>query len=107
MGFIMSLLDRLANSANRGGSCTTESRSERLGIALAAVASNRALIEAVAAEMSTGIEGALRFWMSQIEEALRDPGLTTLGRMHAVQEILNCYHRAYGNTGGPRDGYAA
>ena len=79
----------------------------KVGIVLATVASDRALIEAVAAEMSTGIEGAVSFWMSQIDEALRDPGLTTLGRMHAVQEILNCYHRACGNTGGPRDGYAA
>jgi hypothetical protein len=74
---------------------------------LTTVATDRALIEAVAAEMSLGIDGAVSFWMSQIEEALRDPRLTTLGRMNAIQEILISYHRTCVNTGEPRDGYAA
>jgi hypothetical protein len=41
--------------------------------------------------MQDGIERAVGFWMTQIEDALRDPRLTTLGRMNAVQEILNRY----------------
>jgi hypothetical protein len=42
--------------------------------------------------------------MTQIEEALRDPGLTTLGRMNAVQEIVIRY--AADRTG-ENHGYAA
>jgi len=61
---------------------------------LATVTSDRALIEAVAAEMSAGIECAVSFWMKQIEAALLDPGLTTLGRFHAVQEIVRRYKTA-------------
>ena len=73
---------------------------------MATIATNRALIEAVAAEMSEGIDCAVSFWMTQIEAALLDPRLTTLGRIHAVQEIVKRY-----NSGEPleasRDRYSA
>jgi hypothetical protein len=59
---------------------------------VATIATDRALIEAVAAEMSEGIESAVSFWMTQIEAALLDPRLTTLGRIHAVQEIVKRYN---------------
>ncbi len=49
------------------------------------------LIDAIVTEMSEGIECAVNFWMTQIESALRDPRLTTLGRMNAVQEIVKHY----------------
>ncbi len=58
---------------------------------MATVATDRALIEAIAAEMSAGIECAVNFWLSQIEDALLDSRLTTLGRFHAVQEIVKRY----------------
>jgi hypothetical protein len=64
------------------------------------------LIEAVAAEMAAGIECALEFWMTQIESALEDPRLTTLGRLNAVQEILSNYRRLAAQTGAT-GGYAA
>jgi len=64
------------------------------------------LIEAVVAEMSDGIECAVNFWMTQIEEALRDPRLTTLGRMNAVQEIVEQY-RATGERKVGHDSDAA
>lgn len=64
---------------------------ERLGNCLATIATDRALIEAIAAEMSEGIESAVSFWMTQIEAALRNPRLTTLGRIHAVQEVVKRY----------------
>jgi hypothetical protein len=50
------------------------------------------LIEAVVGEMHDGIERA---------DALRDPRLTTLGRMNAVKEIVNQYaaERSGGNHG--------
>jgi hypothetical protein len=64
----------------------------KAGKTLATVASSdRALIEAVAAEMSAGIDCAVNFWMSQIEAALLDSRLTTLGRFHAVQDIVKRY----------------
>jgi hypothetical protein len=78
--------------------------SERLGTALATIATDQALIEAVVGEMQDGIERAVGFWMTQIEQALRDPGLTTLGRMNVVREIVNRY--AAGRTG-ENHGYAA
>jgi hypothetical protein len=78
--------------------------SERLGTALATAVTDRELIEAVVVEMQDGIERAVGFWMTQIEEALRDPGLTTLGRMNAVQEIVIRY--AADRTG-ENHGYAA
>jgi hypothetical protein len=78
--------------------------SERLGTTLATVAADRALIEAVVGEMHDGIERAVGFWMSQIEDALHDPRLTTLGRMNAVQDIVTRY--AAERSGGSH-GYAA
>jgi hypothetical protein len=59
---------------------------------VATLASDRALIEAVAAEMSDGIECAVSFWMTQIEAALLDSRLTTLGRVHAIEEIVKRYN---------------
>ena len=77
-----------------------------MGRLLASVVTDHALIEAVVAEMSDGIECAVNFWMTQIEEALRDPSLTTLGRMNAIQEIVRQY-RATGEFNVGRDGHAA
>jgi hypothetical protein len=64
------------------------------------------LIEAVAAELSAGIESALTFWMGQIQDVLADPHLTTLGRMYAIQAIVNRYNSACTTGVGPH-GYAA
>lgn len=72
---------------------------------MATVASDRALIEAVVTELSAGIECAVSFWMTQIEAALLDPQLTTLGRMHAVQEIVKRYNIR--DTPESHDGYSA
>jgi hypothetical protein len=63
------------------------------------------LIEAVVGEMQDGIERAVSFWMSQIQDALQNPRLTTLGRMNAIQEIVDRYTAA-DQTGGDH-GYAA
>lgn len=73
---------------------------------MATVATDRALIEAVAAEMSDGIACAVSFWMKQIEDALLDPRLTTLGRVHAIQEIVKRYNTA-GQAGDSRERYSA
>jgi hypothetical protein len=71
---------------------------------LATIATDQAFIEAVVGEMQDGIERAVGFWMTQIEEALRDPRLTTLGRMNAVQEIISRY---VAEQSGGGHGYAA
>lgn len=74
---------------------------------LASAASDHELIEAVVAEMSQGIECALGFWMGQIENALGDPQLTTLGRLNAVRAIVQQYHHSSTETGITVDGYVA
>ena len=65
---------------------------------MAASAINRQLISVIAAEMAVGVETAVECWMSQIEEALTDVHLTTLGRLNAVSEILDEYKRLTGKV---------
>ena len=48
-------------------------------------------VDAVAAEMVQGVEAAVERWLSQIERALTDRELTTLGRLQAVQDVLRAY----------------
>lgn len=74
---------------------------------MATAATNHEFIEAIAAEISQGIDCAVNFWMAKIEHALRDPNLTTLGRMHAVQAVLAEYRRSSGDVNGTCDGYVA
>lgn len=74
---------------------------------MATVASDRELIQAVVAELSQGIESALGFWMGQIENALGDPHLTTLGRLNAVRAIVQEYRHGGKETGVGVDGYVA
>ena len=59
---------------------------------------NREFIEAVAAEMWSGIHAAVGCWMGRIEQVLQSRNLTTLGRLQAVQEILAEYKRVAGKT---------
>jgi hypothetical protein len=69
-------------------------------------ATSRALIDAVASEMCEGIQRAVGIWITQIEDALEDPRLTTLGRLRAVQQIVTQYH-ASGQPSEHNDGCAA
>ena len=74
---------------------------------MASVASDHELIEAVIAEMSLGIECALGFWMGQIEHALGDPELTSLGRLNAVRAIVHNFRHQPTEMGSRADGYVA
>ncbi len=65
---------------------------------MATVAMQRDFINAVAAELSLGIDAAVECWMVQLEAALENPRLTTLGRMNAVREIVDRYSTATGKT---------
>ena len=59
---------------------------------------NRELIEVIAEEMAHGVETAVECWMTQIELALTDVQLTTLGRLNAVREIVDSYKHLTGKA---------
>ena len=65
------------------------------------------LIETIATEMSLGIDCAIEFWMGQIEQALDDPELTTLGRLYAVRAIVQTFRHQPTEMGSRADGYVA
>ena len=48
--------------------------------------------------MSVGVERAVECWMSEIEQAITDMHLTSLGRLNAVCEILAEYKHLTGKT---------
>ena len=56
------------------------------------------VVDVIAAEMAIGVERAVECWMSEIEQALTDIHLTSLGRLNAVSEILNEYKRLTGKA---------
>jgi len=60
------------------------------------VVSTSNFVDAVAREMASGVETAVECWMAQIDEALADLHLTTLGRLNAVTQILANYKRLTG-----------
>ena len=53
-------------------------------------------VRAVAAEMASGVESAVECWLAQVDHALEDGRLTTLGRVNAVKEIVDRYKRLTG-----------
>ena len=81
--------------------------SRKVDTTLASVASDHDLIEALVAEIAQGIDCALSFWMEQIENALHEPQLTTLGRLYAVQAIVQQYRHGTTESGIRVDGYVA
>jgi hypothetical protein len=54
------------------------------------------IVDIIASEMARGVEKAVDLWMSQIEQALTDAQLTSLGRLNAVTEILRKYKTGTG-----------
>lgn len=54
------------------------------------------VIDVIASEMARGVEQAVECWMSQIEQAITDVHLTSLGRLNAVTEILRKYKSVTG-----------
>jgi hypothetical protein len=53
-------------------------------------------VEVVASEMALGVDRAVEAWLAQIDLALTDNQLTTLGRLQAVQEVLRKYKQLTG-----------
>jgi len=62
------------------------------------VVSTSDFVDAVAREMASGVETAVECWIAQIDEALTDLHLTSLGRLNAVTQILANYKRLTGST---------
>jgi hypothetical protein len=65
---------------------------------LSSVAIPTDIVNVIASEMSSGVERAVDCWMSQIEKALTDVQLTSLGRLNAVHEIISKYKNLTGKT---------
>ncbi len=66
---------------------------------MATVAVNRDLVEVIAEEVAHGVKTAVDCWMTEINLALTDPQLTTLGRLNAVREIVDNYKYLTGQAG--------
>jgi hypothetical protein len=57
---------------------------------------NRDLVLAIAEEMAHGVQNAVDYWMIEIDLALTDTHLTTVGRLNAVREIVDHYKHLTG-----------
>jgi hypothetical protein len=66
---------------------------------VATTALNRDLVLAIAEEMAHGVQTAVNCWMTEIDLALTDNSLTTLGRLNAVREIVENYKHVTGQAG--------
>jgi hypothetical protein len=53
-------------------------------------------IQIVATEMSAGVERAVEYWLTQIDQILMNDKITTLGKLTAVQGVLRNYERLAG-----------
>ena len=65
---------------------------------MSSVSANVDLVSLLAAEMASGVERAVECWLAQVEGALTDTQLTTLGRLNAVREILDRYKTLTGKA---------
>jgi hypothetical protein len=69
---------------------------EERWLALASTAVKTDFVDLIASEMAIGVEKAVDCWMSQVDRALTDVHLTSLGRLNAAREILDKYKRLTG-----------
>lgn len=66
--------------------------------ALSKNAPSENVVEVIASEMARGVERAVDCWMSQVEQAITDVHLTSLGRLNAVTDILQRYKSLTGRA---------
>jgi hypothetical protein len=52
----------------------------------------------LATEMKAAIDRSVECWMAEVDHALTDTRLTTLGRLHAVESIVEQYKTLTGKT---------
>ena len=65
---------------------------------MASIAVPGNLVDIIATEMASGVDRAVECWMSQIEQALSDIHLTSLGRLQAAKEVVERYKNLTGKT---------
>lgn len=65
---------------------------------MATTAVNRDLVRVIAEEMAYGVAAAVECWMTEIDLALTDIHLTSLGRLNAVREIVENYKHLTGKV---------
>ena len=65
---------------------------------MATAALNRDVVLAIAEEVANGVQTAVDCWMGEIDLALADTRLTTLGRLNSVREILENYKHLTGQV---------
>ncbi|HSS98667.1 MAG TPA: hypothetical protein VLK33_16650 [Terriglobales bacterium] len=53
-------------------------------------------VNVIALEVASKIDVAVESWMAEMELALNDPALTTLGRMNAAKDVLAQYKNLTG-----------
>ncbi|MFZ0800603.1 MAG: hypothetical protein WBQ09_04305 [Terriglobales bacterium] len=58
----------------------------------------REIVDVIADEMACGVDRAVECWMSQVEQALNDPRLTSLGRLYAAKEVVKRYKSLTGKA---------
>jgi hypothetical protein len=61
-----------------------------------AVITARDFVDTIAVEVASKIDVAVESWMAEMELALNDPALTTLGRMNAAKGVLDQYKNLTG-----------
>ncbi|MGO9127163.1 MAG: hypothetical protein ACLP6G_20035 [Terriglobales bacterium] len=59
----------------------------------------REIVEVIADEMACGVNRAVDYWISQIDQALNDTQLTSLGRLYAIKDVVERYNRLTGKVG--------
>jgi len=60
-------------------------------VASTTLSPTRDIVQEIATEMAAGVERAVDCWMAQVEHALADTRLTSLGRLYAVRDIVERY----------------
>ncbi len=65
---------------------------------MATTAVSTDIVDVIANEMALGVDRAVECWMAQIEQALTDPHLTSLGRLNAVRGIVDDYKHVTGKV---------
>jgi acetyl-CoA carboxylase alpha subunit len=65
-------------------------------LATATVTGN--FVDVIVAEMASGVDRAVECWMSQIEQALTDADMTSLGRLQAVRQVVEKYKNLTGKA---------
>jgi hypothetical protein len=65
---------------------------------MASAAVSADAVDIIAGEISRSVERAVDRWMAEFESVLMDSSLTSLGRLNAIQEIVENYNCMTGKS---------